>query len=369
MFTSRVPKIGSSTWLRVVPFLKYSTTTQNSMNIESQPQLPPKAKPKRQRKPRGMTDEAHAALKDSKSLSSNNTPAFEDVRSVVKTMEAVSIVNTGNSTLDSTSEITLRLKAFEQSLSQPFMHHTPQQISTPKSKSRPLRHHDEKVDPSPASGGIPNPSLDYIRACTFGPSLLKDPQHLLVVIDLNGTLLYRPDKKNPTKFHMRPHAQTFLKYCVDTFTVVIWSSARPANVKAMCNTILTPDIRNKVAAIWGRDTFGLTQADYEQRTQCYKRLTKIWQDPKITVRHPAFYEGHRWDQTNTVLIDDSREKARSEPHNLIEVPEYFGDVLERDDILPQVHDYLNHLSMHSNVSACLQSHPWKPSVYMDNTTC
>lgn len=356
MFISRLPKLGSSTWARIVPFMTYSTVTPE-MNVEAQPQ--PQVKPKRQRRPKQAALDAWAAAKALRSLSTNNSSVTEGVQS---TMEAFSIANT-EPTPDSTPEFALRLEAFEQSISQRSKQTTTQKMSTSELRNSPLRHQDEKVDPSPASGGIPNPSQEYFQACMFDPSLLRQPQHLLVVIDLNGTLLYRPDRRNPTQFHMRPHAQTFLKYCVDTFTVVIWSSARPANVRAMCNTILTPNIRNKVAAIWGRDTFGLTQADYELRTQCYKRLSKIWQDPKITGTHPEFYGGYRWDQTNTVLIDDSREKARTEPHNLIEVPEYFGDLRERDDILPQVHDYLNHLSMHSNVSACLQSHPWKPTVY------
>ncbi|KAG0648508.1 hypothetical protein D0Z07_5415 [Hyphodiscus hymeniophilus] len=222
---------------------------------------------------------------------------------------------------------------------------------------------DEKVDPSPDSGGIPNVSNEYLNASLSDPSQLGQPQHLLVVIDLNGTLLYRPNRKNPTKFLMRPHAQSFLKYCVDTFKVVIWSSARPENVAAMCGTILTPDIKRRVVAIWGRDKFGLSKTDFNLRVQCYKRLSQVWQDEKISRSHPLYREGHRWDQTNTVLIDDSREKARTEPHNLIEVPEWYGDLKERDDILPQVHDYLNHLSMNSNISACLRSHPWQPTVF------
>jgi hypothetical protein len=60
-----------------------------------------------------------------------------------------------------------------------------------------------------------------------------------------------------------------------------------------------------------------------------------------------------------VLVDDSLEKGKSEPFNLIEIPEFFGDENERGEILPQVHDFLNQLSLHSNVSACLRARPFK----------
>lgn len=229
-----------------------------------------------------------------------------------------------------------------------------------KSKTKTARDRDEKVSPSKASGGIPNPTAEYLAASSIVPYLLPQPQHLLVVIDLNGTLLFRPSRKQPTKFVARPNTAPFLKYCVDTFSVVIWSSARPENVTHMCNAILTPELKGKVIAIWGRDKFGLSKQDFDLRVQCYKRLTTLWNDRTIAKSHPEYASGGRWDQTNTVLVDDSLEKGRSEPFNLIEVPEFFGNADEQGRILPQVHDHLNHLSMHSNVSACLRSGPFRP---------
>lgn len=223
---------------------------------------------------------------------------------------------------------------------------------------------EARVQPSKASGGIPNPTSEYLEKTYTKPNQGPTPsllaRHLLVVIDLNGTLLYRPNRKNPTKFTARPHAEKFLQYCVDTFSVIIWSSAKSQNVIPMCQTILTPKLRQKVIAIWGRETFGLTGQDYNMRVQCYKRLTKLWGDPKIAASHPDTQNGGRWDQTNTVLIDDSSEKARSEPYNLIEIPEFFGDDKEVGDVLPQVHDYLNFLSMHENVSATIRHSPFVP---------
>lgn len=235
--------------------------------------------------------------------------------------------------------------------------------SPPLTKSPSAREsRDKKVSPSKASGGIPDPTDAYLAASNIIPQPLPQPQHLLVVIDLNGTLLYRPTRRHPTKFIARPNTAPFLKYCVDTFSVVIWSSAKPENVTNMCNAILTNDLRKKVIAVWGRNKFGLSDSDFNLRVQCYKRLTTLWNDPLIAKSHPEYNLGGRWDQSNTVLVDDSLEKGRSEPFNLIEVPEFFGDEHEQGHILPQVHDYLNHLSMHSNVSGCLRSSPFKPQI-------
>ncbi|RFU27401.1 Protein-serine-threonine phosphatase/4-nitrophenylphosphatase, partial [Scytalidium lignicola] len=216
---------------------------------------------------------------------------------------------------------------------------------------------DEKCLPSAASGGVPDPSTDYITT-SHGPiQRLLIPQNLLVVIDLNGTLLFRPSRHNPTKFITRPDAQVFLQRCLERYTVVIWSSAKPQNVRGMCQSLGQQHVQ-KAVAIWGRDRFGLTAQDYNLRVQCYKRLTKLWEDPTISKSHPKYHLGCRWDQTNTVLIDDSLEKARSEPHNLIQIPEFMGDAQEQGEILRSVDEYLQELSMTLNVSGFIRERPF-----------
>ncbi|KAI0119902.1 HAD-like domain-containing protein [Nemania sp. FL0031] len=225
--------------------------------------------------------------------------------------------------------------------------------SSPKSTKR-----DRIIQPSPQSGGVPEPTQDYLTVASHPPFLLPQPRNMLVVVDLNGTLLHRPNRRDPTRFVERPYARPFLSYCVNTFTVVIWSSARPDNVSNMCRQLLTPEDRSKVVAVWGRDSFGLSKNDYNQRVQCYKRLTALWNDPVIAASHPMAANGEKWNQSNTVLVDDSLEKARSEPFNLIQIPEFAGDAEEPGFVLPQVHDYLNTCSQQANVSAYMKSQPF-----------
>ena len=178
-------------------------------------------------------------------------------------------------------------------------------------------------------------------------------------MDLNGTLLYRPSKKKPFDFVERPHAKRFMQYCLDNFYVAIWSSARPRNVNNMVAQLLTPAQVKQCLVVWARDKFGLSTADYDARVQCYKRLTMLWNEPAVQASHPDARHGGRWDQTNTVLVDDSIEKGRSEPNNILVLPEFEGLSKEKIDVLPQVHDYLNTLCWQQNISSYMRQTPFK----------
>lgn len=220
--------------------------------------------------------------------------------------------------------------------------------------------HDQKIThaPSAESGGIPNPTPEYLKLASEPPARLESPKPILIVLDLNGTLLHRPTK-NPRAFVARPHALTFINYLLSRFWVAVWSSAQPANVGAMIDNLIEDKAqRDRLVAIWGRDRFGLSRHDYTQRVQVYKRLTRLWVDPEVAASHPGVARGERWDQSNTVLVDDSTEKARSEPHNLVRVPEFVGNLYETPQVLPQVHDYLNELSFQANVSSYIRATPF-----------
>ncbi|KAI5921355.1 HAD-like domain-containing protein [Camillea tinctor] len=223
---------------------------------------------------------------------------------------------------------------------------------------RPLPERQPIVPPSKESGGIPEPTLQYLRLASAPPMILPHPRKILVIFDLNGTLLHRPSPTNPRLFVERPYTRTFLEYCINTFTVAIWSSTRPENMYKMLKQILRPELRDKVIAVWGRDKFGLTPEDYLQRVQCYKRLTYLWNDPDVAEAHPDYATGGRWSQLDTVLVDDSAEKSRSEPYNLLRIPEFEGDSFEPHFVLPQVHDYLNECSRQANVSAYIRQKPF-----------
>ncbi|PHH80313.1 hypothetical protein CDD82_1841 [Ophiocordyceps australis] len=216
----------------------------------------------------------------------------------------------------------------------------------------------KRKPPSADSGGIPEPTKEYLRESNYTPRKLDRPRRILVVLDLNGTLLHRPQRLAPTHFIKRPHADRFLEYCLANFHVAIWSSARLANVEMILEQLLTPVQCRKLVVVWGREQLGLCIDDYNSRVQCYKRLSVLWQSGAVQASYSELLPGC-WDQSNTVLVDDSPEKGRSEPYNIMAIPEFSGLRHEPKDVLPQVHDYLNRLCYARNISSHMRESPFQ----------
>ena len=247
--------------------------------------------------------------------------------------------------------------AAQRPLQESVPHLNPQMTLPLRPVQRKKRERDPKAPPSAASGGVPEPSPLYMSISSMEPQFSSVAQHLLLVIDLNGTLLYRPNRNSPYHFVERPSTQHFLNYALANFSVMIWSSARPENVERMCDKLFSEGSRQQLVAVWGRDRLGLSAEDSQKRVQVYKRLERVWNDPQIQGRHPLASEGKGWHQGNTVLIDDSVEKSRSEPYNFLEVPEFTGHKGEDPNFLKELAEYLAVLRMQTNVSSYIFRYP------------
>lgn len=178
-------------------------------------------------------------------------------------------------------------------------------------------------------------------------------------MDLNGTLVYRRGAHR-LSVEVRPNVESFLQHIFERFTVMVWSSARPHSVGGMCATVFTPEQRSMLVAEWGRDKLGLTKKQYDSKVQVYKRLERVWDDDAIQARHPYAKDGARWDQTNTVLLDDSVVKATAQPFNVVEVPEFAGKP-DPPGLLPlsQIAAYLDELRWQMDVSAFIRQTAFK----------
>ncbi|EUC44181.1 hypothetical protein COCMIDRAFT_98974 [Bipolaris oryzae ATCC 44560] len=215
------------------------------------------------------------------------------------------------------------------------------------------RYGDEKIM-LPA----PQPTEEYMEQSAGEPSETETPGPMLVILDLNGTVLYRPNRNAKTMIE-RPFLKPFLRYLFENFKVMVWSSARPDNVKALVNQALDNDFRSKLVAQWARDSFGLSPANYQQNVQVYKNLKLVWSRSQIQSYHPDYEAGGRFGQHNTVLIDDSSLKANAQPYNLLEIPEFSATPEQmQGDVLREVAGYLEALRKQSDVSKFIRKVPF-----------
>ena len=236
---------------------------------------------------------------------------------------------------------------------------------------------------------IPQPSQDYLLNASLPPFRLTEPTRKLLILDLNGTLLYRP--RNPSKPRyvdmrqasavpvVRPHLDIFLKYIFSHFDVMIWSSAQPKNVNSMIDAVMNRRQKKMLLDIWARDTLGLSQEEYNKKSVVFKDLERVFKrqpsqtrkknsqkvametsgglvdvidDVQEDVAEEEDGRQTRWDITNTILLDDSLVKASLQPYNHIYIPEFMGlqNGGDQDDALQQVIGYLEELRYQGDVA-------------------
>lgn len=219
-----------------------------------------------------------------------------------------------------------------------------------------------RVERASKSPEAPEATSQYLTQASTPAKPSAPARPLLVILDLNGTLIYRKTRKFPPQFSKRVHLNQFLDTLMSKHKVMIWSSSQPKTVAAICDKLFSQTQRQQLVAEWGRDKLNLTTSQYKAKVQVYKTLETLWADPMIQATYPKA-DGDsgkgesRWDQSNTILIDDSKLKALSEPYNIIEIPEFVGietSGLDGATIFPKVLDRLETLSLHDDVSKVLR---------------
>lgn len=216
----------------------------------------------------------------------------------------------------------------------------------------------------------PSPVKTYLEQSSLQPKVAASPQPLLVILDLNGTLIHRKHRRFPPVFARRVGLDNFLQSLVAKYKVMIWSSSQPNTVKAICDKLFPGGKRKALVAEWGRDKFGLSSSQYRAKIQVYKTLETVWNNKEIQASYPSPPQQKRrkaaqtgaqmktrWDQSNTILIDDSKLKALSEPYNILEIPEFINQPgIDESKIFPKVMQLLEELAKHDDVSKVL--HYW-----------
>ncbi|KIY62024.1 hypothetical protein CYLTODRAFT_494919 [Cylindrobasidium torrendii FP15055 ss-10] len=221
----------------------------------------------------------------------------------------------------------------------------------------------------PESVIIPPPSAEYQAQMVEPSEALSRPSDIrkLLVLDLNGTLLNRDDyhkqglwdnndwgtygrghavgrpPPRPRTMRKRPYLKSFLRYLFHDDTqawldTMVWSSAARGNVDDMVFKAFG-DERTNLAAIWARDTLGLTSAQYTGKTQTNKNLEKPWSrcgfdkeaardtsDPLTPIATTSLHSAK-----TTILLDDSPLKAQQQPWNQLTIPEYTAQMRRLDE--------------------------------------
>ncbi|CAO3570787.1 unnamed protein product [Mortierella alpina] len=205
------------------------------------------------------------------------------------------------------------------------------------------------------------PSYTTVAAQT--PVTLKEPRKLLVILDLNGTLFYR-NKSNRRSVTARPHLSTFLDFLFEHCRVMVWSSAQPRSVEAMLSFGFGDRV-SRLDRVWTRDHFRLPEVDYARKVLTIKDLEYVWEGIEKEKKAKQDGEKHpkyavQFDQTNTVLIDDSTHKTQLQPHNGLALRDFDEDLARAgtDNELLKVRAYLEKLTYQQNVSAYMRLHPF-----------
>lgn len=144
----------------------------------------------------------------------------------------------------------------------------------------------------------------------------------LVILDLNGFLVFREYKKLRTeeelmdevlpdgvtrlKNHLvrrRPGISAFLEFVFANFEVAVWSSVSRYNIDSLVRHVM-PDYFERLAFVWCQDQCERIEQPDSPKPLFLKNLVKVWQE------QPE-YNGRP-----TLMIDDDSAKMKNNPESL-----------------------------------------------------
>ncbi|XP_009800436.2 uncharacterized protein [Nicotiana sylvestris] len=191
----------------------------------------------------------------------------------------------------------------------------------------------------------------------------------LLILDVNGLLadVVNPPPKNCNPdacfsrraIFKRPYCDEFLKFCFERFDVGIWSS-RSKKIIVKVVDYLLGNMKHKLLFCW--DMSHSTQTmfktlDNKHKPLVCKELSKVWDryDPNLP------WERGDYDESNTLLLDDSPYKALLNPAHTAIFPHSYNFKAENDDSLGPGGDlriYLEGLLKAEHVQKYVEQHPF-----------
>ncbi|XP_019426730.1 PREDICTED: ubiquitin-like domain-containing CTD phosphatase 1 [Lupinus angustifolius] len=191
----------------------------------------------------------------------------------------------------------------------------------------------------------------------------------LIVLDINGLLadIVCPAPKDHKADAMiarraifkRPYYFEFLNFCFENFEVGLWSSRKMENVKRIVD-FLMGEMKNKLLFCW--DVSHCTETSFRtlenrHKDLVFKDLRKIWDkhDPNLP------WEKGYYNESNTLLLDDSPYKALLNPPHTSVFPHTFSYQNRSDNSLApggNLREYLDGLAKAENMSKYVEEHPF-----------
>ncbi|KAH6781679.1 Haloacid dehalogenase-like hydrolase superfamily protein [Perilla frutescens var. frutescens] len=194
-------------------------------------------------------------------------------------------------------------------------------------------------------------------------------QKKLLVLDVNGLLLdissYIPYDYHAYDIIMkkavfrRPHCADFLNFCFEKFNVGFWTSRTKRNMEPLLDFLLG---NNKSRLLFHWDQFHCTDTGFytvEKRHKplLLKKLKKLWDkcEPGLP------WERGVYNESNTLLLDDTPYKALSNPQYTAVFPYSYRFTDVRDNSLGPGGDlrvYLEGLAEAENVQEYVKQNPF-----------
>ncbi|KAI3957771.1 hypothetical protein MKX01_007602 [Papaver californicum] len=194
---------------------------------------------------------------------------------------------------------------------------------------------EENIDSSSDAGQMEEGNEHAVLVENINSSPVRTPfsctRKKLLVLDLNGILVdivsnvpdgYKADTFIARKaLFKRPFCDDFLKFLFQNFDVGVWSSRTKRNVDSVVDFVMG-DTKKNLLFCWDQyhctDT-GYSTLENRQKPLVLKELKKLWN--KHDQNLP--WEKGAYNESNTILLDDSPYKAlRNPPHTAIFPPPY-----------------------------------------------
>ncbi|XP_051113356.1 uncharacterized protein LOC127239307 [Andrographis paniculata] len=166
---------------------------------------------------------------------------------------------------------------------------------------------------------FPRISLDSCENVT--PARAVDVRKKLLVLDMNGLLVdicpYVPyDCDWDVIIHRkavykRPYCDDFLKFCFEKFNVGVWTSRQKWNNDPILDFLLGSD-KDKLLFCWDQShctNTGFNTIEKRHKPLLLKKLKKLWDKSEPDLP----WEKGAYDETNTLLLDDTPYKALLNP--------------------------------------------------------